>query len=148
MKLYVLDSNLYIEAARNRLKAEELASFSSAFLPQLYFHAVVAQELLAGATSNRWRREIERGVVGPFERRGRLVTPTFKAWKRSGQIVADLIERRRLSAGGVARSFLNDVLLAVSCREAGLTLVTNNAADFELIAEVEPVRFSGPWPRA
>jgi len=148
VKLYVLDSNVYIEAARSALKAEELVSFSSSFLPQLYFHAVVAQELLAGATNSEWRREIERGIVGPFERRGRLVTPTFKAWKRSGEIIADLIERRRLSPGGVPRSFLNDVLLAVSCREAGLTLVTNNTADFELIAEVEPVRFGLPWPKA
>jgi len=62
--------------------------------------------------------------------------------------MADLIERRRLSPGRVPRSFLNDVLLAVSCREAGLTLVTNNTADFELIAEVEAVRFGLPWPKA
>lgn len=147
MKLYVLDANLYIEAARSSAKAEELSAFSSAFLPQLFFHAVVAQELLAGATSLEWKREIERGVIGPFERRGRLVTPTFKAWKRSGEIIAELIEARRLSRGGMLRSFLNDVLLATSCREEGLTLVTSNVADFELIAEVEQVRFSAPWPK-
>jgi predicted nucleic acid-binding protein len=77
-----------------------------------------------------------------------LVTPTFRAWKRSGEVVADLIARRRLSSGGVARPFLNDVLLATSCREEGLTLITSNTADFELIAEIEPVRFRAPWPKA
>ena len=148
MRLFVLDSNLYIEAARSRSKAEELASFSSAFLPRLFFHAVVAQELLAGAVSPERKRDIERGIIGPFERRGRLVTPTFRAWKRSGEVVADLIARRRLSSGGVARPFLNDVLLATSCREEGLTLITGNTADFELIAEIEPVRFRAPWPKA
>jgi predicted nucleic acid-binding protein len=38
-------------------------------------------------------------------------------------------------------------LLATSCRDAGMTVVTTNTKDFELIAQVEPVRFSAPWPR-
>jgi predicted nucleic acid-binding protein len=36
--------------------------------------------------------------------------------------------------GNVARSFTNDVLLAMSCREAGIVLVTSNLADFTRIA--------------
>lgn len=147
MKRYVLDTNLYIEAARSHTKAEELAAFVSEFLPRIFLHAVVAEELVAGATSSEWRREIERGIIGPFERRGRVVTPTFTAWKRAGAVVADLIERHRLSRGGVSRSFLNDALLATSCRDVGVTIVTGNTADFELIAEVEPVRVSAPWPK-
>jgi predicted nucleic acid-binding protein len=143
---YVLDTNLYIEAARDRSKAEELKSFSSAFLPFLYLHAVVAQELMAGAVSAKWRRDIERGVVGPFERRGRIVLPSYPAWKRSGEVVAELVRRRAISPGGVRHSFLNDVVLATSCREGGFVLVTRNRSDFELIAKVESVRFEEPWP--
>ena len=148
MRLYVVDANLYIEASRSRPKAEELAAFCAAFLPRLFFHAVVAQELLVGASTAAWRREVERGIIGPFERRGRLVTPSFQSWKRSGTIIARLIEKRHFPPGGVPRSFLNDVLLATSCRTEGLTVVTTNTADFERIARVEPVRFSEPWPTA
>lgn len=148
MTRYVVDSNLYIEAARDRAKAEELKSFSSAFLPFLYLHAVVAQEILAGATSAAWRRDIERLVVGPFERRGRIVLPSYRAWKRSGTVIAELVRRKAISPGGMGRSFVNDVLLATSCAEGGFVLVTRNRRDFELIARAEAVRFQEPWPKA
>jgi predicted nucleic acid-binding protein len=72
--------------------------------------------------------------------------PTYKAWRRSGEVVAELIRARRLSRTGMKPSFLNDVLLAASCREHGVTLITRNRADFEMIATVEPVQFTDPWP--
>jgi predicted nucleic acid-binding protein len=148
LKRYVLDTNLFIDAARDRGKAEELSAFTSAFLPQVHLHSIVVQELLAGATNSEWRRDIERGLVGPFERRGRILTPSYRAWKRSGEVVAELVEAKRLSVTGIRRSFLNDVLLAASCREEGFTLVTGNVKDFAMIAEVEPVRFVPPWPKS
>lgn len=148
MKRFVLDTNLFIDAARDRAKGKELATFSAAFLPKLHLHAVVVQELLAGAVSAEWRREIGRALVSPFERRGRIVTPDYASWKRAGEIISELIERRRMSSAGIGRSFLNDVLLAVSCGANGLTLITKNTADFELIGEVEAVRFVKPWPKA
>ncbi len=147
MTRYVLDTNLFIDAARDRAKAEELRTFSSAFLPFLYFHAVVAQELQAGAVTARWRSELAGSVIGPYRRRGRVVVPSFGAWQRSGEIIAELVETKALPSGGVARSFANDALIAASCCEEGLTLVTRNRADFELIARVEPVRWTEPWPR-
>ncbi len=146
MTRYVLDTYLFIEAARDRAKAEEVMAFSSAFLPFLYFHAVVAQELLAGARTARWRKQLGELVIGPYLRRGRVVVPSFAAWRRSGEIVAELVVAKVLPAGGVARSFANDALIAASCREEGLTVVTRNAGDFELIARVEPVRWTEPWP--
>lgn len=148
MTRYVLDTNLFIEAARDRAKAEELKAFSSAFLPFLHFHAVVAQELLAGAVTARWRRDLADLIVGPYQRRGRVVVPTFAAWRRSGEIVAELVQAHLLAVGvgGVARSFANDALIAASCREEGFTLITRNVTDFDLIARVEPFRFLPPWP--
>ena len=146
MTRWVLDTQLFIEAARHREAAEQLSAFSSAFLPRLHLHAVVVQEMLAGATSREWRREILRGIVAPYERRGRTVTPSYRSWRRSGEILAELLEQRRITPGGIRRSFLNDVLLAVSCREEGLTVITRNAKDFQLIGSVEPVRFVDPWP--
>ena len=44
MARYVLDTNVYVAADRDVGWAEELARFSSAYLPFIHFHAVVAQE--------------------------------------------------------------------------------------------------------
>jgi predicted nucleic acid-binding protein len=143
---FVLDTNVYIEAARNRTKAEELEAFASAALPFLFLHVIAAQEMLAGAVTADSQRDIQRGLIKPFERRNRILTPSSRAWLRSGEIVAELVRSKRLSRSGVKPSFLNDALIAASCREAGLTLITNNTADFEKISSVEPVRFVEPWP--
>lgn len=148
MTRYVLDTNIYIEAVREETKAEELKRFSSAFLPFLFLHAVVVQELLAGALTARGKKQLDESLVTPFEKRGRLVVPSYRAWKRSGEIVAELVTRKELSPGNFKRSFLNDAVLAASVREAGLTLVTLNQEDFRLIAKVEPFQFIKPWPNS
>jgi predicted nucleic acid-binding protein len=146
LKRYVLDSNIYITAARDGRFAGELIRFSERFLPQLYLNAVVVQELYTGAIDERARRFIEGQIVKPFEKRGRLIVPTYRAWKRSGSIVAELVKKRILTAGGIPKSFMNDVLLATSCEEAGAEVVTLNGRDFGRIQQVEHVSFTAPWP--
>jgi predicted nucleic acid-binding protein len=147
LKKYVLDSNLYITAARSEQFANELILFSERFLPHLYLHAVVVQELLTGAIHEQAGRLVERQIVAPFEKRGRLIVPSYQAWKRSGGIVAQLVELRILTAVGLPKSFMNDVLLATSCREEGAEIITLNERDFSRIGEVERVRYMAPWPR-
>ena len=146
MASFVLDTNIYVSASRDPHWAAELSRFSRVALPRTYLHAVVAQELLSGGIGDELRRDIHEAVVAPFERRRRLVTPSFRAWVRSGEAVAQLASQRIISPGGFAKSFLNDVLLAASCREHGLTLVTRNLADFERIRRVLEFDFSPPWP--
>jgi len=146
VKRYVLDTNLYIEAGRDRDWAEELARFVSAHLPLIHLHAVVAQELLAGALDAGKARLVERGLVRPFEKRGRVLTPSFGTWKRAGSIMARLVHTKKMSPGGFGRSFVNDCLLGASCREEGLTLITRNTRDFELIRGVEEFELAAPWP--
>lgn len=147
MTKYVLDTNIFIQADRDRAWAEQLVAFYASFLPVTFLHAVVVQELLLGAVDPRRGRALYEGYVAPFEARGRVLTPSYRSWRRSGEVVATLVHRRRLSPGGFSRSFLNDVLLAVSCREAGAVLITTNARDFTRIKSVEPLRFAPPWPR-
>lgn len=143
---YILDSSLYIEASRDADRAAQLAEFSVRFLPRIFLHGVVVQELLAGAANAAARRTVERELVRPFQRRGRLLVPSFAAWQRSGEIVGRLVEKRRLSRTGVPRSFLNDTLIAASCREHGVTVITRNQRDFEKIREVVAFGFDAPWP--
>ena len=99
-----------------------------------------------GAVSPQRRRAIHRALIQPFERRSRVITPSYGQWRRSGEVIGQLVHKRRLSAGGFARSFVNDVLLAVSCRDAGATLITTNERDFALIKTVERFTFAAPWP--
>jgi predicted nucleic acid-binding protein len=46
----------------------------------------------------------------------------------------------------VSKSFANDVLLALSCREAGCVLVTENERDFQRIRRHVPFDYVKPWP--
>lgn len=146
MKRYILDTNLYIEGARDRSAAEDLARFLSLNLPFVHLHAVVAQELLAGAVDPSRERGVQERLIRPFEKRGRVVTPGFGSWKRAGSIMARLIQDKRMSPGGFGRSFVNDCLLGASCREQGFVLITRNVRDFELIREVEGFEVTEPWP--
>lgn len=144
----MLDTNIYIEAARSSMGAEALIRFYAAFLPFTYLHATVVQELLAGAVDTRRGRQIQEAYVTPFESRRRIVTPSYGAWTSSGEALATLVQKRLVSPGGFARSFLNDMLIAVSCRESGLTLITRNEADFQLIQKVVRFDFTTTWPAA
>lgn len=148
MTRFILDTNLYIRAARDAVANAELEGFSTAHAPFLLFHSVVAQELLAGARDPRSEQRLRQQLLEPFERRNRVITPSHDAWKRAGTVLAHLVTTRVVSANGVTRSLINDCLLAASIREHGAVLVTANVADFQRIAGVLRFRFVGPWPSA
>lgn len=146
MPKYVIDTNLYIEAARSGGVADALNAFQTRSLPSIYLHSVVAQELLAGAVRPDQGRRIRAEFVRPFEAVGRVLTPTHRSWKRAGEIIARLVRAKALSPGGFARSFINDCLLAASAREHGFVLVSRNERDFELIRSVALLDVRPPWP--
>jgi predicted nucleic acid-binding protein len=143
---YLLDTNLYVRAVRDAEWAEMLSRFVAANLPFIHLHAVVAQELLAGAVDAQRLKQVEEKLIRPFEKRGRVVTPSFGAWKRAGEMMSRLLQRGRMSRGGFSRSFVNDCLLAASCREQGFVLITMNAQDFERLREVASFEAAEPWP--
>jgi predicted nucleic acid-binding protein len=132
----VLDTNIWVDAFRNLESERRLHAFKHAHAPGEYLSSVVASEILAGLRSSGERRRFHRSVLSVFDRTRRVVTPSDAAWRRAGETIAALREK-----GGsvpVARAFGNDVLIALSCREAGMTLVTDDRRDFERIARVAP----------
>jgi predicted nucleic acid-binding protein len=139
----VLDTNLYIDALRSEDGRNALAAFQAAFAPFLHFSAVVAQELRAGVSANA-AATLDAALFAPYERRGRLITPSYAAWKEAGRMLSELVAPAQWRS--VTRSFVNDVLLAMSCREAGAVLVTANERDFARIASVRRFDFVPPWP--
>jgi predicted nucleic acid-binding protein len=141
-----IDTNLYIDAARDEGARAALRTFSAAAAPFLYLTGVVAQELLMGVRPGV-ERDLERELFHPFERRGRVLAPSYAMWKRSGEVVAELVARHGFSLAQLPRSFVNDVHLACTCREHGVTLVTANVTDFGHIAAALPgFTFRQPWP--
>jgi predicted nucleic acid-binding protein len=143
---YVLDTNLFIQAFGDQGANAELHRFHEVFAPFEYLSAVVAQELRAGARSAAARRLLERHVLDVFARRDRVVTPSSRAWHDSGNLLAALARDEGRDVSRLSKAFGNDVLLALSCREAGVVLVTDNLRDFERIQRLAAFHFVGPWP--
>lgn len=144
---YVLDTNLFVDGWRDEGRRAELVQFHRLFAPFEYLSAVVAHELCAGAPTASDRKELDRSVLEPFRASGRVVTPSREAWEKTGDAIARIAREDGLAVNAVTRAFGNDVLISVSCREAGMTLVTRNTRDFARIARVVAgLRFVGPWP--
>lgn len=143
MPKFVLDSNCYIDASNQSEDWAVLARFLAWATPQLYLSSVVAAELRAGARSARDRARLEGLVLEPIARRGRVLTPTDRAWDALGLTLATLREKEGLQ---VRRGFALDVLLAYSCREAGATLVTRNTRDMARIHSVFTFGYVAPYP--
>ena len=144
LRKYVLDSNCFIDATRDATARAALEAFSLQTAPGLYLSSVVAAELRAGA--GRGRATLERDVLNPYVRRGRVVTPSARSWDALGATLAVLAERDGFVLAQARRSFLFDILLAHSCREAGATLVSANTRDLERIRRVFSFDFVAPYP--
>ena len=143
---YALDTQIFIDAFRDPRANEALQRFHRAFAPFEYLSVVVAQELRAGVTRERDRKALERNVLDVFERAGRTFAPTATAWHRSGDLLSDMARTEGPEIGRLSKSFANDVLLALSCREAGCVLVTGNERDFHRIRRYVSFEYVRPWP--
>ena len=143
---YTIDTNLYIRAIRSAEATVALQQFHTEYAPFEFLSAVVVKELLAGARNPQAARRLQQLIFRPFEHRGRLLTPSYAAWKQAGEVLSNLVVTEGLQLTRTNRGFESDVLLAMSCREAGVTLVTENRRDFERIARMSPFEFVDPWP--
>jgi predicted nucleic acid-binding protein len=95
---------------------------------------VVIHELQAGARTPRQRRQAAL-LYEPFERARRIVTPPHLVWKEAATVVATLLEQTPQLRSKLSRGLLNDILIALSGRSIGATVVTRNGEDFRLIQQ-------------
>jgi predicted nucleic acid-binding protein len=142
----LLDTNCFIGAGASDTAAAAFDAFTARAAPRLYLSAVVAAELRAGSTRPAERRRLEGDVFQPYERRGRIVTPSEAAWRGLGETLATLVRTEGLELRTVKRSFIFDILIAWSCREVGALLVSANLRDLERIARVCRFDFAAPYP--
>lgn len=143
---YAIDTNLYVEAARDRVSRGALARFSLRTGLRLHLCAVVLMELRAGTRSDDQRDGVD-ALYAVFADRERLVVPSANAYAQAGRVLADLAEHEGFAVALAPRSFINDVLIAASCREHDVVLVTANHRDFTAIGRhLRGFRCVSPWP--
>jgi predicted nucleic acid-binding protein len=128
----VVDTNVYIMAIRQGHQGPAAARLSEWF-PRTYLAAVVSAELRAGVRSDHGLEQVHTFSAG-FARVGRVVAPTARSWDVAGDVLA-LIARARPDLSESVRDLWNDALIAMSARQIGATVITDNIADFALLLE-------------
>ncbi len=143
---FTLDTNIFVDGFRSEDAQADVFAFLNRALPFTYLSAVVMQELAAGARTAGAARDVQRGVFEPFERRRRVFTPSSAAFAASGRVLAAVAAREGWRLLDEKPSLLNDALIAASCREQGITLITRDG-DFKRLAPfVRGFRCVAPWP--
>ena len=89
--------------------------------------SVVLSELARGAAN-----ESELGFVSTLRKNHPILTPTERNWLESGSILHRMNEDKGFSPEKL-RDLHFDVLIALTARNYGATVITSNRADFELI---------------
>lgn len=147
MTRYILDTNIYIRAWRNpATDGADLERFHRSHIAATHLSSVVLHELLLGSNNPKMARDLVTGLAYPFKRTRRVVVPSHSAWTQSADVIAQLARHDGLDRGSLPRGFVNDALIAASCRENGLTLITENERDFSRIRKRMKFEFVMPWP--
>jgi predicted nucleic acid-binding protein len=129
----ILDTGVYIANWEGRLGDLTLETIRSASVVR--HSAVVLSELRRGART--------RDAIGLADALYRLAkvqwAPLAVDWWEAGQIIRAIGDAQRWDVSR-RRSFQNDVLIALTARRHGATVVTTNRRDVELIAQQVGVR--------
>jgi len=124
----VIDTSVYIGHWERGLYEDALAEVRSAFV--IRHSAVVLSELRRGART----REAERTVERLHDLARMVWEPSAKDWWESGRIIRTVGDAKDWDRGK-RREFQNDVLIALTARGHGATVVTANRGDYEILAK-------------
>lgn len=130
VKKVVLDTNLYIDWINRGLREDLMLGVGVV----RYLSAVVLMELRAGARKRGDRLALDR-LARAHASGGRLLAPGHQVFDRCGSLLRQL----KLAGAEIrSASLVNDVLIALSARAIGATVMTANVTDFEAIRKLEP----------
>lgn len=109
--------------------------------------SVVLQEMTAGAADHTALRFWET-VFKTFEKHDRLLVPTSEDWWQAGRVLNLLLRGLKSKSGGLTpklpvsdkQRIIRDVLIARTAKRAGVTVITDNLADFGRIKRYCSVR--------
>jgi predicted nucleic acid-binding protein len=124
----LLDTNVFVDYLRANLHADWV--FGRVAHTIRFLSAVVLMELRLGADTPRRKRAVDR-IQGAFPA-GRLIAPMPQVFEQAGRLF------RVLHGDGSGRidrlGPLNDLLIALTARQIGATVVTSNVNEFRRIA--------------
>ena len=109
---------------------------------------VVIQELMAGA-SGRSDLKYWENLSQHYVRKNRLLTPNEEAWRTAGRILNHMLSdasrsdkgrRRPKLSNDKKQSIIRDVLIAVSAKLQGVTVISDNE-DFPLLQDYYDFRW-------
>lgn len=136
MSKITFDTNIFVSRPRVQLPEN------------FYLHAVVLQELVAGAADDT---ELKAWSVvrSRYHKIGRLLVPTEEDWWQVGRILNALQRGLKSQSGGETPRMMttekyrltHDILIARTAKRAGVTIVTDNRKDFDKIQKFCNVRY-------
>jgi predicted nucleic acid-binding protein len=127
----LFDTNIYLRVLHSEAYERQHHDRFARFAPRTYLCSVVAAKLYAGAHTVQSIRLVER-LLAPYLKVGRLVFPRHSDWIDMGKAAAN-IGRSAPSYRSKLPALQNDILIALSAKRSGATLVSENEADFVLI---------------
>jgi predicted nucleic acid-binding protein len=122
-RLVIFDTSIFIDHLRANKFSNEILNISGLVRNS----SVVLSELARGAT-----REDELDFVRTLAANHPIFTPTEKNWLESGEILSKIYKQKGYLPEKL-RDLHFDVLIALTARNYGATVITSNKADFELI---------------
>jgi predicted nucleic acid-binding protein len=84
------------------------------------------------------KKKSEAALLKALERNYPSFTPTEKNWVESGQVLSKLQADRGFSPDKLLDLYF-EVLIALTARTQGATLIKSNRSDFEMIANYFPI---------
>jgi hypothetical protein len=99
------------------------------------------QELAAGAVDESELKKLNAARLA-YQKEDRLLTPTGDDWWQAGKVLNSLLRGLKSRKNGLTpklpdsekHRIISDVLIAVTARRAGVSVITDNLKDFERIA--------------
>jgi len=134
------DTTVYVDILQGRFPRETELAVRAA---DAWHSAVTEAELVAPCgflkpdhpeTANAVRQ-----IIATIERRPahRTIVPDREIWIQAG-VLSGILARLQNYARTDRRRVLNDALLLATARKHGLTVLTRNTADFDLLQQLEP----------
>jgi len=123
-RVIMFDTSIFIDHLRTNKHADHFQNLSGLIRNS----SVVLSELARGATN-----ESELDFVSILAKNHPILTPTERNWLESGSLLYRMHEDKGFSPGKL-RDLHFDVLIALTARIHGATVITSDKADFELIS--------------
>ena len=124
----VLDTSFLIKHFREGTVQDTFLDINKVY--HITFSSVVLMELLSGAYDKKEQKLIEQ-INNNFA----VISVTEKQLYTAGNVMLRLRKDRKIDTVRI-KNLLADILIAVSVKDIGATLITKNEKDFKLIREV------------